>query len=247
MMDQSIVQPVVLRAVEHIRRHLGRDLSALYLRGSATRDDWIPGLSDVDFYVVVKDDLPRTRGSIKSELDQVMRLGFPEPQISCRVVTESEMRQNRIGSYLTGLDAKLLLGNALLEGQQTPTLGELRTFGQRYSEYLSRYWIGIRDQRNTFEEEVRRLDYLVLKSAQSILMAHGVVALRKDEVTELFLKEFGDLPLAYVVDKARDVRSSWPKPMERPQELSLFCREATSFLSGSENYLKARRSTQIVR
>ena len=243
-MDQSRVEPVVLRAVDRLRKHLGRDVSALYLRGSAARGEWIPGLSDVDFYLVIKDDLPGKQAVIGSEVGQVLQLGSLEPQISCKVVTESDVRQNRIGSYLTGLDARLLLGDAVLEGLQAPTLSELRTYGQHYSEYIGRYWKAIRDYRDTFAEEVRRLDYLVLKSAQSMLMAHGVVALEKAEVAELFLKEFRDLPLAYVVGKAGEFRFSWPEPIEHLRELSVFREEAASFLSELENCSKAKRSSQ---
>ena len=240
------VKPLVLNAADRIRRHLGKDISALYLRGSAARDDWVFGLSDVDLYLVVRDNSLTARNAEKSKLETILQSVSLEPKVSCRVVTESDLGQNRVGSYLTRLDSRLLIGDAVLEGLQAPTLDELRIFGRQYSEYLDRYWKGIKDRKcSSFEEEVRRVDYMVLKSAQSILMARGIVALQKDEVANMFRREFGDLPLAHVVGKARDIRSSWPEPMGHPHELSLFCREAGSFLSSTERYLKSRRSTPI--
>jgi len=244
VLEQKRIKPLVLSAADQIRRHLGKDISALYLRGSAARDDWVFGLSDVDLYLIVRDDPLAKRGVSKSEIDAILQSVSLEPQISCRVVRESYLRQNHVGSYLTGLDARLLLGDAVLEGLQAPTLDELRDFGLRYLEYLDRYWKRSKEnRRSSLLEEVRRLDYMVLKSAQTVLTAHGIVALRKDEVAHLFQKKFGDLPLANVVGKARDIRSSWPEPASHPHELSLFVREADSFLSSMESYLKMRKPT----
>ncbi len=244
MLEQR-VKPLVLNAADRIRRHWGKDISALYLRGSAARDDWVFGLSDVDLYLVVKDNSLATQDVNNPKLETILQSVPIEPKVSCKVVTESDLRQNRVGSYLTRLDSRLVFGDAVLEGLQAPTLDELRLFGRRYSEYLDRYWKGIKDQKcSSLEEEVRRVDYMILKSAQSVLMTRGIVALQKDEVANMFQREFGDLPLAHVVGKARDIRSSWPEPMGHPHELSLFCREADSFLSSTERYLKSRRPTQ---
>ncbi len=214
----------------------------MYLRGSAAREDWIPGLSDVDFYIVVKDDLQHARTTIRLEFDRAMQSLFLEPQVSCRVVTESEVRTNHVASCLSGLEAKLLSGDSILEAQQKPDSSELQAYGRYYLSYLNQYWAKVRSQMNTFEGDVRRLDYLVLKSAQSILMANGAVALRKDEAAKLFLHRFGDHPFAHVVEEAREIRSSWPEPAKHPQKLALFRKDATFFLSGLGNYLKASQT-----
>ncbi len=243
-MDHRI-RPLVVNATDHIRRYFGQDTSALYLRGSAARDDWVPGLSDLDLYVVVKDNLLATQ-NIKSELETILQSVSPEPRVSCRVVTESDLARNRVGSYLTSLDSQLLFGGAVLEGLQAPTLDELRVFGGQYSEYLGRYWQEIRNREySNLEEKVRRVCYMVLKSAQSILITHGIVVLQKDGIANTFRREFRDLPLVHVVTMARDIRSSWPKPLEHKRQLSLFCGEADSFLSSTERYLKLRRPASM--
>ncbi|MEM2094481.1 MAG: nucleotidyltransferase domain-containing protein [Candidatus Bathyarchaeia archaeon] len=233
----NAIEPLVLYASRLVDGYLGSGLTALYLRGSAARDDWVPAFSDIDLYVVVKDELSYQRLALESELRQAMQLAFPKQQVSCRVVTEMNVYSDRVGSYLTGLGSKLISGKSILEEQKAPTSIELQVFGQRYLRNLNQFWRKLRFQRNTLEDDTRRLAQLVLKSAQSILLANGNLVLKKEKAAELFVKRFANCPLAYVVEKANEIRLSWPQPTKHPEELSTFCIDAVSFLSGLESYL----------
>jgi hypothetical protein len=201
---------------------LGGDVLALYLRGSAARGEWVPGLSDVDFYMVVKNEVfydNAARTALRRRVESILEAHKPSWAVSsCKVVPESSIKNNPVGALLTGMDARLILGQDLLREAQKPTIEDLRSFGVNYALSLCNHW---KLAPKTSLELAAWAQHMVLKLAQAALLTRGVVKLRKIEVVDDFLKYYGKYPLASVVEWAWETRSLWSRSINRPKVIAL--------------------------
>jgi predicted nucleotidyltransferase len=218
------------------KRHILTDVEAVYLRGSAARGDWVSGLSDVDFFIVAPDmvleDI-RARELLHRKLD-FMRgeiiARWPKENPSMHVVSLSSISSNTEASYLTRLDAQLLLGSDVLEEVPQPSASNLMRFGAMELDRFSDYW----SKRARTGNQERRLlsraayeEYVVLKLAQMALLAKGVSKTRKQEISESFAVEFPDTRLAGTVEMAEQLRRAWHDPPKKP--MSSFVSDAALF------------------
>jgi len=134
-MFSNRLNPLVTRFTTLTQRHLSDEVVALYLRGSAARDDWVPGLSDVDFFIVVRDgtlENASSRRLFHSNLNPIVEdvnRRWPGETPSLRVVPLSHVSTNPIGSFLTGINAQLLLGSDVLAQVSRPSPLDLSRFG----------------------------------------------------------------------------------------------------------------------
>jgi predicted nucleotidyltransferase len=218
------------------KRHIITDVEAVYLRGSAARGDWVSGLSDVDFFIVAPDRVledTRARELLHRKLD-FMRgeiiARWPRENPSMHVVSLSSISSNTEASYLTRLDAQLLLGSDVLEGVPRPSQSNLMRFGAVELDRFSNYWS--KRARTGYREEnllagAAYEEYVVLKLAQMALLAKGVSKTRKEEISESFAVEFPDPRLAGIVDTAEQLRRAWYDPPKKP--MSSFVRDAALF------------------
>jgi len=246
-MSSHHLNPLVTRLTTLIQRHLSDEVIALYLRGSGARDDWVPGLSDIDFFMVVRDgileDIPsrelfeRTLNPIVSDTDQ----RWPRETPSLRVVPLSHLSTNPVGSFLTGIDAQLLLGSDVLGQVPKPSLSDFSRFGVMEFDRFSSYWARGADEgrvSRNLSEEAAYQQYVVLKLAQTALLSRRILEVRKQEIADAFMKEFPDFSLAHIVDQAQHLRLTWPKPGE--EEVRSFVREATLFPRALRKYLSVK-------
>jgi hypothetical protein len=239
--------PLVARFTTLAQRHLSEQVVALYLRGSAARDEWVPGLSDIDLYMVVRDDtlgdtfsrelFQRNLNTIVSETSR----RWPRETPSIRVVPLSHLSTNPVGSFLTGVDAQLLLGSDVLGRIPKPNPSDLSRFGVEEFERFSSYWARRADKGSfsgTPFEEAAYQQYVVLKLAQTALLAKGVLEVRKEEIADAFTKQFSTFSLSSIVDQAQRLRLAWPKPSRG--EMRSFVREATPFPQALRNHLSPK-------
>jgi hypothetical protein len=222
-------------------RHIVADVEAVYLRGSAARGDWVSGLSDVDFYIVAPDGV---LGDIHSRERLHRKLEFMREEIitrwprehpSIHVVSLSSISSNTEASYLTRLDAQLLLGSDVLAEIPRPSQSNLMRFGVTELDRFSDYW-SKRARSGNKEENLlggaAYEEYVVLKLAQMALLAKGVSKTRKDEITESFSAQFPDTRLARTVEMAEQLRRAWHDPPKKPM---------SSFVSDAALFPKAMR------
>lgn len=198
-------------------KSLSDQLVAAYLRGSAARGDNIHGISDVDFYVIVRDSafLDASSKQIMSQsldtLVQEANVRWAVEKPSFRIVPLSYLKANKVGRYLTSLEAEILLGSDILTRAARPSSTELSQFGREEFKRLSDFWTQRESNVTSFEslsEMAAYKQYVVLKLAQTALFSRGIVALRKQEVPEVFRKEFPTLDSADVVEKAQRLRET---------------------------------------
>ncbi|MCJ7635157.1 hypothetical protein MUP77_22540, partial [Candidatus Bathyarchaeota archaeon] len=129
-----------------VKKNIADDVVALYLRGSAARDDQVIGLSDVDFYMVVRDELLgnvplRERFYNKlSPLVEYMNQRWANEKLSLRIVPLSYLRTNNVGSFLTGINARLLIGTDVLGKFPQPLSWDISRFGIRELDRFLKYW-----------------------------------------------------------------------------------------------------------
>jgi predicted nucleotidyltransferase len=239
------VNTLETRFTSLIQRHLSNEVLALYLRGSAARDDWVPGLSDVDFYMIVRDGIFENLSSKESfygELNLILEeIGrrWSKENPSLRVVPLSRLSTNPIGSYLTGIDARLLLGSDVLWQVPKPSSLDISRFGSAEFNRFYSFWTREFDPDRVSDTllEAAHQQQVVLKLAQTALLSRGVSALRKQEVADAFMREFQSFNLAHVVDQAQRFRLLWPKP--RNEDLRSFVNEAKLFPQALKRHLSA--------
>ena len=241
------LNPLLTRFTTLVQRHLSHEVVALYLRGSAARGDSVPGLSDIDFFVVVRDGVlgnVLSRESFYSSLNPIVEdvsRRWPREAPSFRVVPLSHLSTNPVGSFLTGIDAQLLLGSDVLGRIPLPSPSNLSRFGSAEFDRFSSYWARRADEGRilgNLSEEAAYQQYVVLKLAQTALLSKGILKVRKQEVADAFTKEFPDFDLAYIVDQAQRLRLSWATP--RREEMRSFTREATLFPQALRKHLSVK-------
>ena len=212
-------------------------LAAAYLRGSAARGDNIPGISDVDFYLIVHDSAILNASARKilyerlHPMTQEANRRWVAEKPSFRVVPFSHLRLNNVGSYLTSLEAKILLGSDVLAQVTKPSTTELSQFGHEELRRFLDFWARQDDDATTFDslsEMAARKQYLVLKLAQTALFSRGIISLRKQEVCVVFRKEFYTLDSADVVEEANHLRENGLQSSHE-SELRSFINEADRF------------------
>jgi hypothetical protein len=218
--------------------NLSDQIVAAYLRGSAARGDNIPGISDVDFYMIVHDSALLNTSSRQTLYDRLhpmvqeanRRWAAEKPMF--RVVPMSYLRLNKVGSFLTSLEAKILVGSDVLAQVEKPTAAELSQFGCEELRRFSDFWTQ-RDSGaitfNSLSEMASYKQYVTLKLAQTALLSKGIISLRKQEVSEAFGKEFYVLDSADVVDRAKSLRENGLQS-STDSELRCFIDEADRFL-----------------
>ena len=218
-------------------KSLPDQLAAAYLRGSAARGDNIRGVSDVDFYIVLHNNSsidPSSKQilsqSLRSLIQEANRRWASEKP-SFRVVPMSYFEQNKVGSYLTSLDSRILLGSDVLAGVARPTTSELSQFGLEEFKRFSDFWRQLEGNEADFRslsDIAACKQYVVLKLAQTALFSRGVAALRKQEISNAFGKEFAGLNLGDVVEKAQELRENGSE-RSLDSELRYFIDETDEF------------------
>lgn len=246
-MPSYSLDPLVMRFTTLAQRHLSHEVVALYLRGSASRGDSVPGLSDIDFFIVVRDGVLGnvfSRELFHSRLNPIVedtRRRWPREASSFRVVPLSHLFTNPVGSFLTGIDARLLLGSNVLGRIPLPSPSDLSRFGCAEFDRFSSYWARRADEGRILgelSEEAAYQQYVVLKLAQTALLSKGILKVRKQEVADAFAKEFPDFDLTHIVDQAQRLRLTWPTP--RKEEMGSFVHEATLFPHTLREHLSAK-------
>lgn len=225
---------------------IGNGFKALYLRGSYPRGDWIFGLSDLDFYVIVNDQMLH-KATLKTKLDRelsdflnTIRRTNPDLRISFNYDGKLKVLQEKCKSYITSQDSKLLFGVDVLNEVPEPKIIEIESYGKKMTVYLCDYWIqsskNLKNQQ-TREDAVRTAQYMILKIAQNALFAKGILKFKKSKIVKEFEAEYHDFQLKNLVQEAYRIRSKWALMQKDRQKIDAFLERATYFPLCFKRYL----------
>lgn len=207
----------------------------------------VPGLSDTDFYMLVRDevlgDIP-SRVLFERNLNYIVEdvsQRWPKNIPSIRVVPLEQLSTNPVGSFLTGVDARLLLGPEVLGRVSPPSSSDLSRFGATEFDRFSSYWERRTDEgrvSSNLPQEAAYQQYVVLKLAQTALLTRRILKVRKQEIADSFTNEFTDFSLAHIIDQAQRMRVTWPRPFR--EDMRSFVSEAVLFPKALRSYLLAK-------
>jgi len=224
-----------------MQKSLGEDLVALYLRGSYSRGDWAPGLSDLDFYLVLRRN--HAKSEVEEKLDIILkefREANPEFEFSLRHDVESDAISSGCDGFITGKDSKLLLGRDVLGNMPPPSSDELKDYGKRMVIRLCDDWMEaeeIRKVPQSLEDAANGAQYMVLKIAQNALFAKGLLIFAKKDIVNVFKREYCDFHLANLVSEAYDMRLKWEIVRHDREGLENFVEKVLTFPQAFKRYM----------
>ncbi|MCJ7632777.1 hypothetical protein MUP77_10360, partial [Candidatus Bathyarchaeota archaeon] len=163
---------------------------------------------------------------------------WADEKISLKIVPLSYLSTNNVGSFLTGINARLLIGTDVLGKFPQPLSWDISRFGIRELDRFLNYWTNssFRRKSGNILDEVIYQQEVVLKLAQTALLSKGILEARKNEAANAFLKEFPNFRLAHIVDQAQHLRSMWPRTASN-MNLKNFVDEARQFPQALRDYL----------
>jgi hypothetical protein len=222
---------MVKQLIKLVSELLAEEVVALYLRGSLARGDWVPELSDIDFYFVIKDHIfedKHLQSHFMKNLQTIIEeiRGFiPAIEVSCRCESESKILSSKVGSFITSQDSQFLYGHNILQKIPTPTLKEIKEYGKRMVIDLCNHWIKTEEQREKpqkLEDAVNGAQYMILKLAQNGLFVKGILKFKKEEIVNTFLSEYPEFQLKNLVEEAYRIRQKWTVLKENKTLLKRF-------------------------
>ena len=111
-------------------------------------------------------------------------------------------------SYLLSLDSQLLAGIDILANAKKPSKEEIQAYGKRMLDTQIGDWTAHLEKMESTVEEVPGNIYMVLKLAQSALLARGIIRLGAREVCAEFSRQFEE-EIAAIVSEACELKIEW--------------------------------------
>ncbi len=201
-------------------------LNSLYLSGSLVRGDYVSGFSDVDLIVVGEKIVDTEVRELKKQVNKTLQ-GI-EVSISTYIV--SGLEREKVESYLLSLDSLLLAGADILTTTKTPSREEIIAYGTRMLDRQIDDWIKYSEERtpNLVNEAPGNI-YMVLKLAQTALLAGGIVCLGTKEILSEFSEQFEGQQLVSYVREAYELKTSWKVVQADVERLESFASRAIKF------------------
>lgn len=246
------VNEITKLCVEFCEESIGRDVGTLYLRGSYPRGDWVFGLSDLDFYVILKDRVvcEPSYQALKHFVDE-LRLAHPAYRISLQCNTTRRILNDKCKGYITKRDSRHLFGEDLLPTVAEPDIDELKKYGNKVAIYLCDYWLDSikscgSQSSKYFTADVRLAQYLTLKIAQNALFGEGKLKFKKPAIVEEFHNTFQNFELHGLVKDAYAIRSKWSTVRRDVQLLETFLERNIRFPLSFKKYLTGSIGSNVM-
>jgi hypothetical protein len=118
---QTLFYPIIKTVETSLPLVLGENLLSLYLVGSTSRGDAVRGRSDVNFVLVVRDEMDWLLPIVQELLRGLQRRTSED--IHCTAVSESAFKQNRLLRFTCKTDGLLLRGVDLVGDESFPKPG----------------------------------------------------------------------------------------------------------------------------
>jgi predicted nucleotidyltransferase len=242
-------------------------VKAVYVGGSVARGDFVPGRSDIDFYIVLragnKEELQK---KLNEEVKKLEAKYFRDLRylhdevIGATVTTLEEIREGcsflgtgfeyqnfiRTGKLLWGEDIKCLIPRPTLKEQKESAQNFLRDLHrltlkwEKSFRWLKLVPLKLVPKRNK-EKWVRQAFSLIFRSAAVMLYGDGIYVSGKEEVTAAFKRTYpSQRELCNTISQALILWKNWKT---RP----LSDNEARQLLKGSLEFIKGLQSLNAKR
>lgn len=252
--------------VDVVARKYSGEVKAVYVGGSVARGDFVPGRSDIDFYIVSNDDnKEELQKNLEGEARKLETRYFKDLKhlhdevVGVTVTTLEEIRKG-ISFLGAGLEyqnfiktGKLLWGEDIKGFIPKPTLKEERESAQNVlksvyklaqaSERMFKWfkWVPLKiiPKRNK-ERWTRQAFSLIFRSAAVMLCGDGVYVSGKEETTTAFKKKYPkEKELCNIISQTL---IQWEKWKTR----SLSDKETRQLLENSLQFLKGLQSLKVL-
>jgi predicted nucleotidyltransferase len=201
-------------------------ISSLYLSGSLVRGDYVSGFSDLDLIVVGERIVDTEVKTLKKQLSKTLQ-GI---EVSISTYSVLGIERERVESYLLSMDSVLVAGADILAATQTPSKEEIIAYGTRMLDRQIDDWIKYSEERTpSLVDEAPGNIYMVLKLAQTALLAKGIVCLGAREILSEFSEQFEGQQLVSYVREAYELKTSWKMARTDIERLESFAGKATGF------------------
>lgn len=227
------------------KEEIGESILSLYLRGGIVRGDFVPGYSDVDFYLVFKKEAFQNESILKKIKRQVKELCLNlgksyNMEVSCYMASENEAKKACMETYLASLECNLLFGDDVLKNAPPYPLEKVKTEAWNV---LAAWFKSVFAHPAKEPHEAQGATYMVLKMAQEALFLKGIIEFDKRKIVNRFMKEYSDFPQKETVEYAYYIRSNWQKIKDDKQELMTAVKRSVAFYHALQEYLTKKKAT----
>lgn len=201
-------------------------ISSLYLSGSLVRGDYVSGFSDLDLIAVGEKIVDTEVKKLKKQVSKTLQ-GI---EVSISTYTVGGIEREKLESYLLSLDSVLVAGADILATTQTPSREEIIAYGTRMLDKQIDDWIKYSEERTpSLADEAPGNIYMVLKLAQTALLAKGIVCLGAKKILSEFSEQFEGQQAVSYVREAYELKTSWKMVRTDTERLESFASKATGF------------------
>lgn len=108
--------PIVEEATSRCQGYFAERFIASYLHGSINRSDAVPGVSDLDYYVVIADPLQDTDERWLHVTEEELQRKYPIVEgVHVSVHTLEELKEDRFGRFMLAYNARLWAGEDIVK------------------------------------------------------------------------------------------------------------------------------------
>lgn len=124
---QKEFQPLVEEAMTRVRKYFNKRLLAAYLHGSLNYGDAVPGISDMDCYIVIKDDLSSDDKAWISGAESCLENKYPVIEsVHLSVHSVEEVKKDAFVRFMLTYNASLYEGIDIVRIYNTEEYGILK-------------------------------------------------------------------------------------------------------------------------
>jgi predicted nucleotidyltransferase len=261
--SQEDYDGAVSELVSVIAKKHGDRVEAVYAGGSFARGDFVPGRSDMDIYIVLKDEKEGLQEDLKHEVLEIERKHFKELKsvigavLDLTLTTEKEIESGQSflgagfeysnfineGRLLWGRDVKGLIPRPSEEKQKESA----KTYLKKVYETISNQdkslkllmWIPLKlVPRRSKERWTREAFNLTFRGGAVFLGSNGVYVSKKEDIVNAFTLHVKEEELCSMISSAS---SLWEKWKTQP----LDDRETKQLLENSFKFVKGLQRAQF--
>ncbi len=113
---QKEFQPLVVEAIKRVRVYFGERFLAAYLHGSLNYGDAIPNISDMDCYIIIKDDLNDDDKSWIDENENSLQKKYPIiDSVHLSTHSAEELKKDAYTRFMLKYNSSLYTGIDIVE------------------------------------------------------------------------------------------------------------------------------------
>jgi predicted nucleotidyltransferase len=238
------------------KKHEGR-VEAVYAGGSFARGDFVPGRSDMDIYVVLKDGKEELHEILKREVLEIERKHFKGLKsvigavLDITLTTEQEIEAGQSflgagfeysnfineGRLLWGRDVKPLIPKPSEEKQKESAKTYLKKVyetvsNQERSLKLLR-WIPLKlVPRGSKERWTREAFNLTFRAGAVFLGSHGIYVSKKEDIVNAFNQHVKEENLCSIISLASSLWEKWKAQPLNDKETKQLLENSFKFVKG---------------